>query len=529
VLVYGALLYLVKVVHDPYTFTFSDEWIHEYKAATILHDGTLFQPNSILPVTARYPGLETVTAAFAALSGLSIFASGLVVVAVARAVVMLSLFLLVERLTRSPRIAGLAALLYASNPNFVLWSGQFSYESLALPLVVLTFFLVVAKMTADDPGERAGWTGAALLVISMVVITHHISAYALTGLLLAICVACVVRKREGERAPWLEAGFAASATLAWLHWVAPVTGDYLAPVFRKAYHQTIEAATGSTHVARAPFQAAAPGEAHASLGERGVAIAAVSLIAIGVPLGLILLWRRHRSSPVLLLLGLAGLVYLAVLPARLVPAAWETSNRASEFLFIGVALLLALVAASAWSRWRPFRIAFPALASILVVGGLVAGWPPRVILSHPYDVAAGANVIEPSPEAAARWSEAMIGRRNRIVAPEALSRVLLGHGGQLGFATRSGFNARDLLFEERVTPSVVATLRANHIGYVAIDRRRSADDNMAGYFFTRLPTVTRAARQAAAKWDNYPGVDRVFDNGAITVYDVRRLSHATAQ
>ena len=58
----GLLLYLVKVLHDPYGFTYADEWVHVYNTQQILHTGSLFSANPIIPVTARYPGLEAVTA-----------------------------------------------------------------------------------------------------------------------------------------------------------------------------------------------------------------------------------------------------------------------------------------------------------------------------------------------------------------------------------------------------------------------------------------------------------------------------------
>ena len=65
--------------------------------------------------------------------------SALIVIGVARLIMMLALFLLFERLSGSSRVAGLAALVYCASPNFLFWSSQYSYQSLALPLAVLTF------------------------------------------------------------------------------------------------------------------------------------------------------------------------------------------------------------------------------------------------------------------------------------------------------------------------------------------------------------------------------------------------------
>jgi hypothetical protein len=123
-------MYLAKVIHSPLAFTFADELVHAYNLEAILGSGRLFAENAILPVSPLYPGLVTATAALASLSGLSPFVAALVVIGVARFVLALSIFLLFERLTGSPRVAGLGAAMFAGQPTFLFWSAQFSYESL---------------------------------------------------------------------------------------------------------------------------------------------------------------------------------------------------------------------------------------------------------------------------------------------------------------------------------------------------------------------------------------------------------------
>ena len=130
----GIALYAVKVMYAPFDFTFADELVHAHNAGDVLRTGHLFGVNSILPVTPRYPGLPSVTAAVASLTGLGIFGSGLLVIAVARLILVLGIFVLVEAVSGSSRAAGIAALVYAANPNFVFFDAQFAYESLALPL-----------------------------------------------------------------------------------------------------------------------------------------------------------------------------------------------------------------------------------------------------------------------------------------------------------------------------------------------------------------------------------------------------------
>jgi hypothetical protein len=522
----GLVLYLVKIVHDPYGFVYADEWVHTYNAQEIVRTGALFHPNPIIPVTARYPGLETVTAALASVAGIGVYAAGVILLGAVRLVLVLALFLLFERLTGSPRVASIAALVYLTNPNFLFWTAQFSYESLALPLVLLATFATVR--TAFDPRtgnirERRGWWAVALLASLGVIATHHLSAYALCIFLVAVTVTAACRPATRRQAPYLLTALVVIATLLWEHLVAPATYSYLVPVLGRAFHETIDTITGHTS-GRGLFQAAAGTHQQvASTWQRAIAILAVALVVLALPIGLREILRRHRDKPVMLVLGAAAVVYVAVLPMRLVPAAWETSNRSSEFLYVGVALAIGLAVA----LWRFADIRFAgiaaACAAILAVGGVVAGWPPRVLLSLPYRVQTGGAVIPPQPRAAADWAAEVLGRRHRFVAPAASGRELLVHGGEWTWVSDAPFKAETILYGDTVTAGIVDTLGQRRITYVELARRASADDSMAGYFFMRPGTDVFVDPSSWKKYDVFPGVSRLLDTGDLFVYDVRSL------
>ena len=198
----GIGLYLVKVMHSPFMFTYSDELLHYHNADNILQSGRLFGWNSILPVSADYPGLEIVTAALSTLSGLSIYQVGLVIIGVARLVILLALFLFFEKVSRSGRVAGLAVLIYAANPNFLYWSAQFSYESLALPLAVLLIFALAWRERVKDNRLQRSLMVLILALTAAIVVTHHVTSYMLIVFLLAISVLISIwhRFNMGEHA-----------------------------------------------------------------------------------------------------------------------------------------------------------------------------------------------------------------------------------------------------------------------------------------------------------------------------------------
>ena len=548
VILLGLGLYLVKVLHSPYGFTFSDELVHSYNGTRILETGKLLNANPILQVTPLYPGLETVTAALASLSGLSVFGSGLVIVGIARLMAMLALFLLYEEVSGSARLAGIAALLYTMNANFLFWSAQFSYESLALPLAMWVLYVAARRAALPKDAYHRGLTLTALFGITAVVITHHLTSYFLAaffgvwtiGLLLLRFKAARTTSAlagntfAGVRAPAEPAGlalFSTIASLVWLVGVASITIGYLAPVFSRAVASIIQIIGGEENT-RVLFQSA--GGYVAPVWERLAGIGSIVLMLLAMPFGLRQIWQRFRRHPIALMLTGAALGYFAMLGLRLSPAAWETGNRASEFLFIGLAFVLAFAVLEIWNRQRaPWLGRAVILGSVAVIfmGGVIAGWTPTLRLSQPLQVNVGDTVIVPQGFAAASWMRTTLGPGNQVATDESNARLMLAYGGQF---TLTGGNPdiKDLLGMTDFPDWQVNLIRDQGIQYVAYDRRLISWSNMAGYYFDQtaagvLPATALFDPAAYGKFDKPTDISRLFDSGNIVIYDVRAISNAT--
>src|SRR5262249_7224413 len=133
----GVSLFVVKILASPTGFVRFDE-LGTWRATNdVLQTGHLFSLNPMIVSTKGFPGLESVTAAVASLTGLSIFHSGLIVLGVARTMLVVVLFMFIERVTGSARAAGIGVAVYACNPSFLYFDSQFAYESLALPIALV--------------------------------------------------------------------------------------------------------------------------------------------------------------------------------------------------------------------------------------------------------------------------------------------------------------------------------------------------------------------------------------------------------
>lgn len=520
----GLASYLVKVFRDPFRFLYTDEFVHQYNALSILGTHRLFSANPFLPATPAYPGLEAPTAALSALTGMSTFASGLVIVGVARLVLMLALFLLYETVTDSERIAGLAAGFYAVSPHFLFFIADFSYESLALPIAVLALAAALRARPPSGFGSRA-WLIVALLLTAGVVVTHHMTSYALVVTLLAICLVPLPWLHDRLRRPWSIAVAAIVLTAAWLTVVGRETIGYLRPVLLGALRETIRTAQGEAQ-ARKLFQPSG-GVAQGPMWEHYVAFGSVLLATVGILWGVRAIWRRYRYSPAPIVFALAALAYVGSVGLRLVPAAWETAVRASEFLFIGAALTLALFALRLLERFPGLLARFGMVVAfaLLIMGTVISTTPSSTRLAQPYRVSVPGGSLVPQAAATAQWAGNVLGPANRMAAGVADGRFLLVDKRQHVLAGANPPIAT-ILKTKLLYPWQIAVLRRNQIRYVVTDRQPSGDDAANGYYFFR-DRRDHALSFAAMKFLR-AGAAPIYDSGNIVVYDLEG-AFATAQ
>jgi hypothetical protein len=514
----GVALYLVKVLHSPLHFTLHDEFSTLRTTVDIERFGTLFEPNPLIEVHPFYPALELVTSALSSVTGLSIFVSALIVIGVLRVALMAALFLIFER-AGSTRVAGLATVLYACNPNFVFFDSQWAYESFALPLA-----LVVIAMAAQ--GRRT-----ALLAIPIVItlcISHPLTSVALTAFLVVWAASDAWAARRTDHGPrrelWVLAVVGAVCMTLWALLVARNVGGYLGPVLGKAGNSLVDLLLGESGPKRI-FGAAGVGET--PLIERLVGFAAVLLALTAVAFGVRAVWRRF--NPLAGALAAAALLYPLSLPLRLTEAGTEISNRASEFVFVGVALLGAL----ALAEHRRRRFAMPlviAAAAIALAGGVIVGTARWARLPGDYLVVADESSVEPEGRLAARWAREELGPGNRIFTDRA-NALLMGSIGlqdpQLGDIL--GRPLPQLLTKTTVDGDVQYVISKDKLAYLIADERLATALPAVGVYFEREePGAYRHERpidrRALVKYDVVCPVGRAFDSGNIVVYDTRRMS-----
>jgi hypothetical protein len=528
VILLGLSLYLVKVLHSPFAFTFSDEPIHLYNMQEILRTRYLFSENPLLQATPFYPGLPTTAAALSALGRFEPFVSGVILIGAARLLLTVALFLFHEQVSGSSRVAGVASLIYAGHSNYLFWSSQFAYESLSLPLTVLLLYLIAKNETVMERISQVGWKTVVLILVAAIVITHHLTSYAVIAFLIAMSILYFLAYLfYGVKTPsyWMLITFATIATLAWLLYTANSTFNYLLPVFRNTI-RSVFAVTLAGEPGRELFRSNA-GDL-APLWEQTIGITYIVFLLIIMPFGLLQITRKYHDNVLAVTLAIAALLYFPLLGFRFTPAGWEPSNRSAAYLFIGIAFVMAIGIEQFWLSGKPNRlqkILFAGFTGTLLVGGVISGWLPELRLSHPYLLSSGNQVIEPQGAHAARWAEQFLGSKNRVAVDESNARQMLVIGNQYSLTGSVG-GIKRLLQTEKLQTGEMQTLEVMDVEYVVFDRRFTSWDNMLGVYFNPIEGRFHADwldPAAHLKFDNEPYVDRLYDSGNIFIYDVRKL------
>jgi hypothetical protein len=569
VVVTGLSLYMVKILHSPASFTLHDELLHWKTVDAIMLTDRMFAENPLLPVSPSYPGLHLTTVALAEILGLSITTAGMLMLAIVRVVFGVALFGLMEHASSSQRVAGIGALIYMCNSNYIFFMAQFAYESLALPLALLMLLLVCRRGPLNHLARLVTNVSVIILVFSIIA-THHLTSYMTIGFLAGtVAIVAVWPTVERLLRPLVD-GFAqtplyrhvvrrfiqpddspkrygrlqmrqaffwtlmlvATTSLIWLLYVATATLGYLVPVFSSAFEELLSIIRQENE-SRQLF--ASEGGNVRPLLERLTAVASVLLAVLAYPFGIVEIWRRHRDRTIALLLGLAATSYFVTLTFRFTEKGWELSNRSSEFLFVGIGFVTGL-AIDGWLRSRTRRrlwiALFGFLGGVMFLGGLIAGWAYWARVPGPYMVGADTRSIDAEGLLAAGWTKQYLPRDSRIVA-DRINGLLMGSYGRL-YVIRSGtdnIQIAPILFSNQLGDWERELMRITRAQYVVVDYRLTTELPELGVFVEvgepgGMNHDQPLSRAAVEKFDLLPGVSRIYDAGNIILYDIESLTYA---
>ena len=470
---------LPKLLRSPGRPVFSDEYAHMREVVNMTEGWDVFVSNTMVLMASEFPGMHRAVASWSVGLGSDPWVTAQAVVTLAHASLLLAVFFLV-RLFASARSAGVATVVYASNPSFLLFSMQVAYESFALPLAVWSLLFALMALQSSVRSHRAAFAGLALLLGSAVLVSHHLSALMLASTLLVVLLlelACGGRARRVA----LVALAAASAAAAYF-WLSPVLAQlaaYLAPSLRLTTSQM-----------RRPFAGSGLPVLEQTAGLLlPFAVAAVALWAAGR------LFRagawRSVPPPGVAVASLTVLL-LASFPLSLLDAAAEGARRSWSWSYLGFALLVALALDSptcASPAPGPARRSMRTLSAaaagvVLVVGGVAASQNELYRLPGPWLSGADARSAAPEVWAVAEVISAVAQPGDTLLADRYVRGPIVISSPVVALSPSHSWPVWDVVFEDDPDPELLGRL-SRAVRFVIVDVRMGDRPPAGGFWFNR--------------------------------------------
>jgi hypothetical protein len=487
----GLFTVLPKFWMSPDNPIYFDETAHYSLLMSIISSGRLFRYTPLLPIGTYYPGLESMAATIHWLTGLSPWDSALTLIAVVHCLVLVQIYYIARALQVPQRWAATAGLAYATNPSFVYGLVQFSYESVAILLMLTIVRLYVEALAAERSGGRTWgqslWTSLLIAVLCFgCVVTHHLTS--LTGVALLLAGALFIKPITGlvdRKGGWrrLFVRWTPVLTLAmclglWIAFVAPGTVGYLFPNVSRPTSVVLALAGGGSSIKGAGGLRSLFSGSVAPAYEQIAAIVAPALIALAL-LFAVIRWLRKRAlrSNVLWSLVVTA-AYLASLPLTLTTTGDAGARRSWVTTFVGVSLLpAALVILFELDKRRPWvkRTAAAAGAAalvILLVGNVAAGEPVDYRFPGPYEFGSDTRSITPETLRLADWVQVHLGPRAHVVTDRYTAVALTAHADAITPFPVATLPIQAFWYNRRPpNPSLMSAMERQRDDYLAVDVR----------------------------------------------------------
>jgi hypothetical protein len=544
---YGLVSYAPKLLRNPASPLYHDEFAHWLETNNILKTGKLFEPNPIILIVSRYPGLHAATAELVRTTGLTIWHSAMLLLLLFHVTLVIGIAELAQALGFNNRTAALVAIFYSCNSSFLYFDTQYAYESMAITLAVWALVSYVRAIGSLLSRRRATWLVLTIVLSAGTIITHHLSTFILILIMALISLAL--------SSPWLASGeqwirtavtawsmtlFTAIMAGAWSYFVAPGTIAYLSPYVSQGFSQLLHLAQGSGG-GRQLF-----GASLSPWWEQKSAYLVI-VFALALAVGGLLIMRtwiksgelpRGRRRALLIAFTVLGLTYFPSILFILAPSGAEGARRTWTFTWIGLGMLAgpAMVWLVDWGerqipRWRriSIRAVLVFVLAIALIGGTAAGINASYRFPGPYLYGSDARSITPELLGASRWFLAQLGADNNIVTDRYTRLIFASFGLQNTDTPSPGFPTWDLYLDKPGRPigpaSLLYELTISHYTYLIVDRRMGYEVPAQGvYFGPDEPgsLITRsgepALRGRLGKFNATPWMVKVFQSDNYSIY-----------
>jgi len=575
----GIVTFVPKFVMSPTRPIYFDETAHFQLLRHVVEHGTLFQNTPLLPIGTDYPGLQAVAAAIRLVTGVSDWQSALITVGLAHICVPLLVFLCGREVLKTERAAGVAALVYMANPQFLYGDTQFAYESLALVFMGACVLFYLRSLNTEDNSEAIAYSLLSALSGVACIATHHLTTMALGGILVVVALLwpgdgwmfrpSVVRGAgsgssggDGQRAsaarPLGGSGgdvaasevtgrAPSSPSLAtrlvppgvviggfglWIAFIAPSTLSYLGPHVTQPLRGLLALIRGSryTHLGNSTTEVAATRVAFAGSQIPRYEIwagyaAPVAFVGVGLLAAVLWLrnpWVRRRYTWVYVL----ALAYFVSLPAVLLVGGAAGAHRSWATSFFPLALLVGIVVVDGFrlADGRIGRVLLTVMLLVVLVGDTAAGSAADYRFPGPYEFGSDTRSVTAQTISMATWVKDNLGEGVHIVTDRYTGLALVNVADAVTPQTSGHLPIAEFWYDDYPPgPTLLRHMQRAGDQYVVVDLRSAVYAPLeANLFYAGEPTIVPSRN--LRRLSTWPWLGLVYRS---TDYEIFKIDFAS--
>jgi hypothetical protein len=369
--------------------------------------------------------------------------------------------------------------------------------------------------------------------------SHHLTAAGLVALLGFWRLACVFQRRCPR---YLGAAFVLTllSVLVWGFFARHTIVPYITAIAENNVQSVQQLISGHSHHV---FFKDSAGDT-TPVWERFASLTSVLVLIVVLPIAL---WsarvflRTRQVAP--LVLCLIAAAYPVIPIGHLTNASGEVADRSSGFIFVGVSFLLAWWAfglrhnghrrGETRKSRRVFAVACVFSSGlVLFVGGTVVGAGPSWLRAPgKYLVSSENRSVDVLAVAASSWLGDHTAPGNRLYSDrtnELLASALGRQHSLTSLADGIDNDSLSRLLLAPASPSDVGYVKKAKVQLLLVDRRLATDLPHVGVYtdsgeYGGVNRTVPPSESAVTKFDQLAGADRIYDNGALSLYDLRGL------
>jgi len=522
---------------------FFDEFSHFRMLQDLVRTGHPVSSVGLLQIGASFPGLELVTSAMYHLSGLTLWLSALVIAAVAHVALLTGVYVLVRDAARSSRAGAVAAVVYSLNPSWLIFDAQFSYETLALPMLVWVLVFALRGARRREPGApllaRGVQIGIAALLTGAIVATHSVTSAVCAISLLAIAIVATLQHRRTPTSPlvaWCLAVWALAVTTWRFADVGHPLLVYLGPTFH--FSQQLRQLLSVLGIGTGLPLHNAFASSTAPLFEIVCAYLMLPILLVAFVWAVWgLVGVRRELSALVPVAAFLGVLFFVSLPLASAVAYSEAVHRSWAFSFLGFAVVLGvavglaldgriLVTARSRRLWPPptrwLRSLRPGLAActiVVAIGSVSLGSSTAYRFGGAVAPETDPLYVGTQTSMVAGWFTHHAGRRDVVFANRYVVRTIAIRSRVR--VVKPGGTEVLLLLTPRIELDKLYAYVRDRVTYIVFDRRTGQVGSVKPWFWY-VPSDTLLPKDA--RTDFFPGrigcLDWVRAVFATTEYEV---------